>query len=366
MARAQHTSRPTALLTIGLLLGVFGCDRAPADGRSAGPDVVASDSIVSDTATVVARRSTYDPALGALLVVPVFDGEAGADRVAILSPLLPGDTPVDDPTGLRARLGDGRVMLVSRAGEVGQRRIAWDAALTASSGTAASGASGSVPSAFADSGLAPVAGVCAVWPRGRLLASDDSTGASGASPPLGDGSLGADSAFPAWSVAFPVGLVSAVSLDSIEALPSRDSLALAVNFNRLASALVEDSASPFRGLPFTVARAYRAQGVAVPFAMAVLVRRIPQEDRPLEERLLLLATLPVTPSARWSTAWFERTSGREEEVIATEPLAVVTTSPDSPAAVILGRDDGSGTSLALLERRGTQWSIRWESPVSGC
>ena len=169
-----------------------------------------------------------------------------------------------------------------------------------------------------------------------------------------------------WTLAFPAGRVTPVPLQSIERLPSRDSSTLAAAFARVASALPSDSVSPFRGLPFTVTRGYRSTGLAEGFALGVLVRRVPQEDSPLEEQIVVLLAMRGPDPRRWTLEWSERFEGREEEVIATELLAMVRTGRDNHLALLLGRDDGSGTAVALLEREGERWAVRWESPVSGC
>ncbi len=87
----------------------------------------------------------------------------------------------------------------------------------------------------------------------------------------------------------------------------------------------------------------------------------------MEERLLLVLSTATANPREWTSQWHERASGREEDVIATEPLAVLSLGTDAPRlVVVLGRDDGTGTSVAMLERRGTRWRIRWESPITGC
>jgi hypothetical protein len=264
--------------------------------------------------------------------------------------------------------------LFSRAGKVGDGVITWDDT-----------APGATPGATDGATLVAVADptACAAWPSGRWASSSVSPDPAppGTAPRLPADPLSAKSRLPRWLVALPNGRARAIPLDSIEALGSRDSSTLAATFARLASALPADSSSPFRGLPFTVQRAYRALGATVSatesagaalppaqgFVVGVLVRRIPQEDRPLEERLLVVIATPGADPRRWSIVWHERTSGREEEVIATEPLAALRVGSESPyTALILGRDDGSGASLAVLERRGDLWRVRWESPVTGC
>ncbi len=314
-----------------MAVAVFWCAVLSACDRPAAEDVpsVSLDAVVDSVPAVdelPATVSSYNPALGAVLVLPlVSDGGVG-DPVALLSPLLSPDTPLDDTTAMGDRLGGGRVQLFERSGMVGERTI-----LAASVQTH--------PEAS-----------CPVWPNARLAADD----------------AGMTSGGRRWFVGFPTGRVQSVPLDSIEALPARDSAALAAALTRLVSALPEDSISSFRGLPFTVTRAYRSRDLPDGFAVGVLVRRIPQEDRPLEERVFVVVSTRDTLPRRWRVVWNSRESGREEEVIATEPLAVVRAVGSARVSLVLGRDDGTGTSLLLLERVGDRWRVRWESPVSGC
>lgn len=271
--------------------------------------------------------STYDPALGGLLVLPLVSDGAAGDPVAVLSPLLSPDAPLDDTAAMSERMGTGRLQLFARAGEVAERSI-----LPASLQTRADAS-------------------CPSWPNARLAPFDDESGTG---------------AGRRWFVGFPAGRVQAVPLDSIEALPPRDSASLAAALTRLVSALPEDSLSPFRGLPFTVTRAYRTRELPDGFATGVLVRRIPQEDRPLEERLFVVVSTREALPRRWTIVWHSRESGREEEVIATETLAAVRAAGTARISLVLGRDDGTGTSVVMLERVGDRWGVRWESPVSGC
>lgn len=322
-------------------------------------DTTTADSAL-DSVPVVLAPSSYDPALGELLVLPLIVAGTKSASVALLSPAQSPDLPAGDTIGLRSRLGSGRVELFARSGKLGRRTVTWD-------------------------NRAPANTACAAWPIGEWVsgAADDLGQLSGAPVPAGTAPgvsadpLAVGAPFPRWLVALPEGRARAMPLDSIESLGRRDSASLVATLARLASALPVDSSSPFRGLPFTVQRAYRSVGVrdstgtaplAVEgFVVSVLVRRIPQEDRPLEERLLVVVATPVADAKRWSIAWHERTSGREEDVIATEPLAALLVGSEAPyTALVLGRDDGSGASLAVLERRGSRWRVRWESPVTGC
>lgn len=268
--------------------------------------------------------SSYDADLGPILLLPQLVDGTGTS-VSVLSPLLPLEESIGDTVGLGARIGNGVVTLYGRDGVLGERVLAQISV--------------------------PLESSCPAWPTGRL------------SPRLQDSAAATPRP---WRLALPSGVAEAVALDSIEALPARDSALLAAALTRLASGLAEDSASPFRGLPFRVTRAFRALGVVEPFVMGEMVRRVPQEDRPLEERLFVVVSSPSPEATRWRIAWHERVSGREEEVIATEPLAVVLAGAPRHVVVFLGRDDGTGTGVALLERVNGRWRVRWESPVTGC
>ncbi len=302
------------------------CDRPAAERANPAPIDATVDSVtVADTSPTA--TSSYDPAFGSILVLPLMSDGASGEPVVLLSPRLSPDAPLDDTTEMAERLGSGQVQLFARAGVVGERSID--------------------PSSLE----APFEASCPAWPHARLAPAPDSL---------------LTTAGRRWFVGFPAGRAQAVLLDSIEALPARDSAALAAALTRLVSALPEDSLSPFRGLPFTVTRAYRTRELPDGFALGVLVRRIPQEDQPLEERVFVVVSTRDSVAQRWSIVWNTRESGREEEVIATEPLAVVRAAGSARVSLVLGRDDGLGTSLVLVERVGDRWRVRWESRVIGC
>ncbi len=321
-----------ATLAAALGVSVAACSDATREETPAADSVAVLDTAM-DSVELTTLESTYDPALGDILLLPVVGEASDRELATLLSPLIAPDAIPSDTTGLRERVGPGAVQLFSRAGLLGDGIVRVDAALATAS----------------------TANGCATWPMARVALAPG--------VPIG----------ARWLVALPAGRVSAIPLDSIEALPSRDSSVLAAALTRAASALEEDSGSAFRGLPFTVLRAYRSASASDSaaandgFAVGVLVRRIPQEDRPLEERVLILVST-VNPNPKsWTAVWFERASGREEEVIASEPLAAFRLVGGSRRiTLVVGRDDGSGTSLALLERVGASWRVRWESALTGC
>jgi hypothetical protein len=331
--RIETDSRPSARiirrrpLAVGVAVTLFmaaACGDRPATDEATVP--VDSGAVVPPATDSVRPSvpSTYDPALGAVLLLPQ-PGDVSGAAVTILSPLLPADAVVSDTIGLTRRLASGRLALFARRGFVAEREV------------------GAVE-ALGDP-------ACPAWPVGRLQA------AAGDSVPL---------APRVWTVALPAGVATGIPLDSIEALSVRDSAMLAAGLARVASGLAGDSSSPFHALPFTVTRAYRSLQAADPVVLATLVRRIPQEDRPMEERLFVVVSAPSTDVRRWRVEWHERVSGREEEVIVTEPLALLRVGEPAHDVLLLGRDDGTGSAVALLERLDGAWRLRWESPITGC
>ena len=129
-----------------------------------------------------------------------------------------------------------------------------------------------------------------------------------------------------------------------------------------------DTAREFRGIPFVVRSARRfspAPGVRA--VAAEIVRQVPVEATPRQERMFLIAERDSSVTARWELAYVERVSGPEETLESTDILAAVLLGQTQPT-LVLGRDDGSATAYALLERSGPKrWRLRWSSRwVGGC
>jgi hypothetical protein len=159
-----------------------------------------------------------------------------------------------------------------------------------------------------------------------------------------------------------------VPLDSIEGLTSADSARLAADIARIASALPGDTAATFRGLPFVVNKAWRTRLPGGPdILIAVIVRNVNQEANPRQERILLIAERDsATPTARFTAQYSERTSGLEETIETTDPIAVVLLGADRRPAVVVSRDTGNGVSYAFIERMANRWQRRWASAYAGC
>ncbi|MEP6781217.1 MAG: hypothetical protein ABJC26_15075, partial [Gemmatimonadaceae bacterium] len=165
--------------------------------------------------------------------------------------------------------------------------------------------------------------------------------------------------------AFAKGHITAVALDSIEGLVPRDSADLAANISRLASGLGDDTVEAFRGLRFVVLRAYRAKVAEKSFVVATLVRRLNQEDSPIEERLVMVIDGEQSAPATWTVGWHERASGREDELVVSEPLVAFRLA-NGRTHLLFGRDDGEALSAAILVRGEKGWRVLWESALAGC
>jgi len=171
----------------------------------------------------------------------------------------------------------------------------------------------------------------------------------------------------AWNVGFIGGVVSPIAMDSLGALPPTDSAALTVGLNRLASALPNDSAGRFSGLPFVVRSIWR---FSVPpssqYIAGTLSRSINQEATPLQERTLLVAERSPTDS-NLTTVYSERSYGEEETVETREVVAAVLLGSSRNVAMVFSRDFGDAVAYALIERGDDgKWHLRWTSPRRRC
>lgn len=179
--------------------------------------------------------------------------------------------------------------------------------------------------------------------------------------------LAADSALHPWQLGFVDGTAEGVAADSLPGLPAADSSALVAAAARLASALPVRDEAYFRGLPFAVRSLQRfspAPGVQA-FA-ASLVRRVSQEDSPLEERTFVVAERE-SPQAPWQVAYQERAAGTEDEVESAESIAPVIVGARRRPMLLVVHEVTDGLSYRLLERTGAaRWVLRWTSATGKC
>jgi hypothetical protein len=173
----------------------------------------------------------------------------------------------------------------------------------------------------------------------------------------------------AWAVGFVNGRVTGLPLDSVDVLSSRDSMALVAEASRLASSATLPSGPAFQGLRFTVHDIRRFEvAPGVHALVAHLTRRVNQEASPQEEQTLLIAERDSgVTSGPYQLAYSERTSGREEQVVAPEVLAAVRIAGSVQPSLVVARDSDDGVVYALLERTGNRrWRVRWTSSVTRC
>ena len=174
---------------------------------------------------------------------------------------------------------------------------------------------------------------------------------------------------PMWAIGFVGVRVRPISLDSVDVLSPRDSMALAAEASRLASTVTLPTDAAFQGLRFTahdLRRFVVAPGVQG--LVAHLVRRVNQEANPREEQTLLIAERDsgATPGL-YQLSYAERDFGREEAVITPEVLAAVRLGANASSILVVARDNDAGISYRMIERTGPRrWKARWSSGVISC
>lgn len=304
--------------SVGVVLVSAACDRARSASTTDSTASVRTITPPDSIATIVAGSGWIVDA-GPLMVLPTVDG--GLTAGSLLRPEAT-ELTVGDTIGVGRSAGDGRLELFSRGGLVGVARLTVAAAPRMDEG-------------------------CTAWPVARL--------ANTASGPIRP-----------WTAAFVAGHVVSIPLDSIEGLSARDSVRLAADLTRLASALRDDTSATFHGLPFVVLRANRARGLDTAFIVATLARHVNQEDSPREERLVIVVDVVGDDAKNWTVAWHERAAGREDDLVVAEPLMAFRTTRSKNVHLLFGRDDGVALGAAVLTRDARGWHVLWESAVAGC
>ena len=170
-----------------------------------------------------------------------------------------------------------------------------------------------------------------------------------------------------WRVGFVSAHVHAIMLDSIEAMPSTDSAALAVSLAQTAATLPFASDPTFRGLPFRVRSAYTFRLDSVEVVIADVVRSVNEEANPRLEHLLLVGERPARTNGKYNLGYYNRTAGAEESTQATELLAAVEIGAARRPAIIVNIEYDDGGKLGLIERTGYgQWRATWKSAYTDC
>lgn len=178
---------------------------------------------------------------------------------------------------------------------------------------------------------------------------------------------GVHAARSGWRVGFASGHAQAIKLDSIEAMPSIDSAALAASLAQAAATLPIASDPTFRGLPFRVRAAYTFRLDSVDVVVADVVRSVNEEANPRLEHLLIIGEKPAGTARKYNVAYYSRTAGAEETTQATEVLAAVRIGPSKKPAVVVNIEYDDGRKLGLIERVASgQWRSLWRSAYTDC
>ena len=173
----------------------------------------------------------------------------------------------------------------------------------------------------------------------------------------------------AWAVGFVDARVTPVALDSVETLSQRDSVVLAAEASRLASAVTAPTSPSFQGLRFAAHDIRRFQATpGVQAFVAHLIRHVNQEASPLEEQTLIIAERDSgVTTGPYRLVYAERAFGREEEVTTPEVLAGVRLGGSAQPTLVVARDNDAGVVYALVERTGPRrWRARWASASVEC
>jgi len=170
-----------------------------------------------------------------------------------------------------------------------------------------------------------------------------------------------------WRVGFAGAHVQAIKLDSIEAMTSTDSAALAVSLAETAATLVNASDPAFRGLPFRVRSAYTFRLDSIYVVIADVVRSVNEEANPRIEHLLMIGEKRAGSIGKYTTGYYSRTAGAEETTQTTEVLAAVRVGSSRKPAVVVNIEYDDGRVLGLIERVAPgQWRSLWRSAFTDC
>src|SRR5688500_17117864 len=170
-----------------------------------------------------------------------------------------------------------------------------------------------------------------------------------------------------WKVGFVRGAVAALPLDSLEVMRNADSAAVTTELARLSSALAEGDDPAFRGLPFSVRKAYRFGTGDMAVLAGDVVRKINEEANPREEHLLVIAERPASSTGPYSAVFHTRVAGAEDAVRTNEILAAVRFVRSNRPALVVAFEYEDGGRVVLLQRISARgWRVTWRSAYTGC
>jgi len=323
---SRPSARTLVAVAIVVLLVAGACERSRS-GQRPPASSAGGPSAVGAPGAAARRGSTWNDTVAG---PDLFVAGANPTEAVDVMPRFSDSSITDAPPLDTVLAGHPQVDLFTRSGKVGAATLS----------TQAEG---------------NFSGSCTTWPTAHV--------ATPGGPP------------PDWSVAFVAGHATALPMDSVATLNSQDSARRAADVARVASSLPNDTAAAFRGLPFTL---HDAHLFTLPSGDSVIaaevVRRLNEEANPQEEHLFILMVRDTAPSLGstsrgYLAAYFERTSGPEDDVETDEVLAGVMLGRSARGlpTVILARDYGDGNSYTFIQRTSArQWRARWSSAYVGC
>lgn len=155
--------------------------------------------------------------------------------------------------------------------------------------------------------------------------------------------------------------VTPVRLDTVDGASATDSSELAASAARLASAVPDDRASRFSGLPFALLAARRLSLAGSSVLIARVARRIPQEATPLEERTLVIGER--VGDEPYTLKYSLRAAGPEDKVEHHLVLGAVRAADKHFVIIEVERE--SGSRYEILERTPDgAWQLRWSRTLT--
>lgn len=162
-----------------------------------------------------------------------------------------------------------------------------------------------------------------------------------------------------WSI----GVTSAarpIRMDSLDALPSSDSVLYTTEVARLGSVMSAARTSRLAGLPFAITALHQLRLGDTTILAAQLVRRVSQEANPVEERTFIIAER--SKGSPFVVAHGGRSEGTEETVAHFELLGALRGA--TAIYLVVTTDSPAGSTVEILERSGGTWRVRWTRSIA--
>ena len=238
--------------------------------------------------------------------------------------------------------------------ELGDRRFA-DSALSVRVGDSIPVALLGHPGKIADAHLRVTdaesgSGSCVTWPAVEVMATTLVRGRRSA----------------AWRVGLERDSVTPVAVDSLAGMSAADSTALANAIHSIMREAPALSDSTLRGIPFSILRAYRLAANGRSIVVAELARKSGAEADPREQRVFVVGERDVDEQAH-RMVYSQDVTGPADRISVTDLLAAIVPRTSPKPILVVGVEGRNGTTLHLLQRRGSrQWRRVWASVVTFC